>query len=212
MKDLIKKILLEYSTSELLLEGKATVNVPRDIENKVDGYITQINNGDFGFKGSFKNEKGESFSKLFFLEPTYHYKQRLFRTEEPEYKITGELYDKRIVNPDTFEGIDLIYDNINYIADLVNKNTIKTQRNFVNFYSKSAIPMSVIVLFEKDFLKPKKINMTLITQIKGVRFNRNNTKYPMQVSIGLPTNSSSVSENIMEGLIRRIQKKLGLIT
>ena len=54
--------------------------------------------------------------------------------------------------------------------------------------------------------------MKLITQIKGVRFNRNNTKYPMQVSIGLPNNSYSVSENIMEGLIRRIQKKIGLIT
>jgi hypothetical protein len=212
MKDLIKKILLEYLESELLLEGKATVKVPRDIENKLDGYVTQINNNGFGFKGTFKNQNGENFSKLFFLEPTYHYKQRLFRTQEPEYKITGELYDKRIVDPDTFEGIDLIYDNIDYIADLINKNTIKTQKNFVNFYSKSAVPMSVIVLFEKDFLKPKKINMTLITQIKGVRFNRNNTKYPMQVSIGLPTNKSSFSENIVEGLMRRIQKKLGLIT
>lgn len=211
MKELIRKILLEYLELELLLEGKATVKVPPDVNNKVENYISQINNGDTGFKGSFESGDGVNLTKLFFLESSYHYKQRLFRTQEPEYQKGGELYDERIVDPGTLEGIDLIYDNRDYIADLIHKNTIKTQNNYVNLYTKSSVPMSVIVLFQRDFLKPKKINMKLITQIKGVRFNKNNTKYPMQVNIGLP-NPNRVSENILENLVRRIQKKLGLIT
>ena len=72
--------------------------------------------------------------------------------------------------------------------------------------------MSVIVVFDKDLSKKNKYKMTLVTQLKGVRFNRNNTRYPTQKSIGLSSRGTKINESIVENLIRRIQKKLGLIT
>ena len=42
MKDLIKKILLEYFEPELLLEGKATVVVPPKVDSIVESYLNKI--------------------------------------------------------------------------------------------------------------------------------------------------------------------------
>lgn len=216
MRELIKKLLLEHALKSILSEGIATVRVPPYINKEIESYLSDINNGGNGFYGRFRTEQQEPgekpLEKLFVIDVTYHYKQRLFRTEEPEYKENGKLYDPRIVNPDTLEGINLIYRNRDYIADLIHKGTISTDSTHINFFSRDLVSMSVIVVFDKDLSKKNKYKMTLVTQLKGVRFNRNNTRYPTQKSIGLSSRGTKINESIVENLIRRIQKKLGLIT
>ena len=211
MRDLIRKILLEYSTSELLLEGKATVEVPPKVNSVVESYLNKINNNGKGFYGYFFDSSDKVISRFFYLEVTKHYKQRLFRTEEPEYQPNGGLYNPLIVNPEPLEGLELISKNANLIAELIYNNRIKTEGQYITFFTKDDVPYSVIAVVNRDPLKPKKIVIKLITQIKGVRFSRRFTEITTQQSIELPREDNSRISSIMSRLIESILKKIGLI-
>ena len=121
MKDLIKKILLEYLESELLLEGKATVVVPQKINIEIDNYLDKLNGFGKGLHGFFYDRNLKVIRKNFIVEDTIHFRQRLFRLSEPEYKPGGALYDPKIVNPSTLEGLKLLKNNINYISLFIKK-------------------------------------------------------------------------------------------
>jgi len=211
MKDLIKKVLLEYFNLEILTEGVATATVPNNVNNEIDSYLSKINMGQKGFTGFFiDNYNNKIKTKLFLLDDTKHFRQRLFRLSEPEYKVGGDLYDSRIVNPETLEGYKLIVDNINYISELIDSGIIKPERTYVNFYTKTSIPYSVNVVFSKRKMGSKHIEIKLITQIKGVRFNKKFTSIDPTISIGLPGKKSAF-DDIASRLVERLKIKLGLI-
>jgi hypothetical protein len=211
MKDLIRKILLEYLNPELLLEGKATVVVPPKMDSEIESYTNKVNKGGSGFRGYFFNLSDQVGTRFFLLETTKHYKQRTLRTEEPEYKPNGKLYDPKIVNPEPLEGIQLISTNINYIAELIYEGKINTEKEFITFFTRESVPYSVIVFFSRDPTAPKKIVMKLITQIKGVRFSRRYTDITPQKNIELFREDKTRMGSISRRLIERILKKLGLI-
>lgn len=211
MKELIRKILLEYLNPELLLEGKATAEVPSQVNSEIDNYLNKLNSGGKGFSGFFLDDKGKIRKKLFILEDTKHFRQRLFRLSEPEYKPGGNLYDPRIINPETLEGYKLILENINYISELINNGIIKPERSMVRFYTKGPVPYSMIVAFSKARINSKSIDMKMITQMKGVILNNKYTSVNPNVSVSLPLKDESVFSSMFTRLIESIRKKLGLI-
>ena len=116
-----------------------------------------------------------------------------------------------IVNPEPLEGLELISKNINLIAELIYTNRIKTEGQYITFFTKDDVPYSVIAVVNRDPLKPKKIVIKLITQIKGVRFSRRFTEITTQQSIELPREDNSRISSMMSRLIESILKKIGLI-
>ena len=81
MKKLIRRILLEYLEPELLLEGKATVQVPSKINSEIDTYLNKINNNGKGFTGYYYDKTYNIRRKFFNVEDTKHFRQRLFTAE-----------------------------------------------------------------------------------------------------------------------------------
>lgn len=211
MRDLIKKVLLEYLGPELLLEGKATAQVPSKINGEIDIFLNKINNNGKGFTGYFLNRTEKIIKKSFYLEDTKHYRQRLFRLSEPEYQPGGNLYDPRIINPETLEGYKLLIENVNYISELINNGIIDSERSTVKFYTKTSIPYSMIVIFSQNRFVSKKINITMITQMKGVMLSNKYTTVNPTISISLPLKDSSVFSSMFSRIIESIKKKLGLI-
>jgi hypothetical protein len=212
MKELIKRILLEYLEPELLLEGKATAQVPSKINSEIDTYVNKINNYGKGFPGYFYDKTYNIRRKFFNLEDTKHFRQRLFRLSEPEYQPTGDLYDPRIVNPDTLEGYNLLVENMNYISELINNGIIKPQdRPAVKFYTRGPEPYSMIIIFTQNRIGSNKIDMKMITQMKGVVLSSKYTSSEPTVSVALPLKDSSPLSAIFRRLIESIKKKLGLI-
>jgi hypothetical protein len=212
MKELIRRILLEYLEPELLLEGKATVQVPSKINSEIDTYINKINNNGKGFTGYYYDKNYNIRRKFFNLEDTKHFRQRLFRLSEPEYQPEGDLYDPRIVNPDTLEGYNLLVENMNYISELINNGIIKPQeRPSVKFYTRGPEPYSMIIIFTQNRIGSNKIDMKMITQMKGVVLSSKYTSSEPTVSVSLPLKDSSALSAIFRRLIESIKKKLGLI-
>jgi len=191
MRDLIRKILLEYtytpeieiivldsilSESELKLitESEATVNVPTNIKSEVENYLNVINKTNQGFYAKAINSNTNTeVKKKFFIEPTKHYLQRLFRTKEPDYKPGGDNYNPNIVDPETFEGIDLVYDAKDKLLRYHFSNQPKSHILGKNILIRTYVnkkPMSVILkVIENVFLK-KSYTLVLKTQIKGIDF------------------------------------------
>jgi len=192
IRDLIKKILLEYTTGgpeieiivldtilteseiELLTEGEATVNVPMNVQLDVKNYLNVINKDNQGFFATAINPNtNKEVKKKFFINITKHYLQRLFRTKEPRYKEGGDDYDPKIVDPGIFEGIDLVYEAKNKLLSHHFSNQPKSHilgkyilvRTYVN-----KTPMSVILKVVDDVFIKKSYTLILTTQIKGVEF------------------------------------------
>jgi hypothetical protein len=211
MKDLIRKVLLEYLEPGLILEGRATVDVPPKINSEIENYINKLNNNGRGFSGYFLNNTDKIVRKSFYLEDTKHFRQRLFRLSEPEYQYGGDLYDPKIVNPDTLEGYELLQENINYISELINNGIIDPNRTTVKFYTKGSSPYSMIVIFSRNRFGSKKIDIKMITQMKGVILNEKYTSVNPTVNISLPLKDNSVFSSMITRLIESIKKKLGLI-
>jgi hypothetical protein len=211
MRDLIRKILLEYLNPELLLEGKATVVVPQKINIEIDNYLDKLNGFGRGLHGFFYDRNLKVKRRNFIVEDTIHFRQRLFRLSEPEYQPNGDLYDPRIVNPSTLEGLKLLKNNINYISEMLRDGIIKPNNTYINFYTRESEPYSMMVFFSKSISSPKIINIRLITQIKGVKFSNKNTSLKSTLSIELPLTDESVVGGYMSQIIERIKKKLGLI-
>jgi len=213
MREIIKNILIELYNHKngLLTESKATVNVPTIIDNKIESYINKVN-GKNGFMGYFLDKEDKIRSKIFKIESSLHYKQRLFRTKEPEYLLNGKLYDKNIIDPKINEGVDLVMNNINRIAELINNGVIKINNNPYILYSKTNPIMGVIVAFSRDSLNKRLIIIKLITQIKGVKFSKSNTTYGSNPIIGLDVDDTSLIGQYAKRLVERIKLKMGLIT
>ena len=88
---------------------------------------------------------------------------------DPEYKEKGKHYDPKIVNPNTLEGIDLIYNNRDKIAEQILIGRIK-DNDIVEMSSADGSNYHMIVKFDKQYGKNPRYDLTLVTQIKGAQF------------------------------------------
>ena len=69
----------------------------------------------------------------------------------------------------------------------------------------------MIVIFSQNRFVSKKINITMITQMKGVMLSNKYTTVNPTISISLPLKDSSVFSSMFSRIIESIKKKLGLI-
>jgi|688.fasta_scaffold52025_2 hypothetical protein len=197
MKDLIRKILRESLKSEmtiqevvlhenfinqLLIEGKSTVNVPNRLNSeltlKVNSFYNWNSNGNKWIcpdEYMQPNKNGQVSCEIMFdINLTNHWKQRLLRNSEPDYAplnpltgLPGKFHNSRILNPDTYEGIDLFINNLSTIVKFIKnakdwrlgqgRNLLLTKNNYQEIVE--------VYRFDKN-----KYKVNFITQIKGVSF------------------------------------------
>ena len=146
MRDLIKRILKEYTNRDiitleeitlpdgfldiLIFEGKANVPIPSGLEKELMSYISKKYNWPPTIENRWcsdikekENKKDKtiikSCNKVFEFELTIHWLRRLFRKYEKDYKEGGRFEGKSIENPSKTEGIDLFFDSKNKINNFI---------------------------------------------------------------------------------------------
>lgn len=187
MEYLIKKILKEF------VEGKVKFKVIDNISNTINEEITnlqlnlgrEINNRRLKrinpFVGKFIDKKtGKERNISFNILPSNHYLKRLYRTDDPEYMLGSNKYDPKIVNPTALEGIDLIYNNRNKLAEQILIGRIK-DGDVVEVTAADGSNYHVIVKFDESTNDMSTYNLHLLTQIKGVDFY--NKKYQKKLNL-----------------------------
>ena len=173
MEYFIKRILKEFVDSKTTIRVIGSVN---DIINEqidpielniskeiIDRRLKRIN----PFIGNFTDKRtGQNKTVEFFINPKTHFINRLFRLSEPEYKENGNHYDPKLSNPSPLDGIDLIYNNKNKLAEQILIGRIK-DGDIVEITSADGSNYHMIVSFDKQYGKIPRYSLSLVTQIKG---------------------------------------------
>jgi hypothetical protein len=176
MEVLIKKILREFvedkttfrvigNFKELIKENidPVELNITKEI---IFRRLRRIN----PFVGNFTDKRtGQDKSVEFIINPKTHYLNRTFRLSDPEYIKGGKHYDPKLSNPSPLEGIDLIYNNKNKLAEQILIGRIK-DGDVVEISSADGSNYHMIVSFDKEYGKVVRYQLTLVTQIKGAQF------------------------------------------
>lgn len=176
MELLIRQILREFVNNKVEIKVVGNVNdllkeqinpVELNISKEIiSRRLRRIN----PFVGNFKDKRtGEDKTVEFVINPKEHYIKRIYRLSDPEYKEKGKHYDPKIVNPNTLEGIDLIYNNRDKIAEQILIGRIK-DNDIVEMSSADGSNYHMIVKFDKQYGKNPRYDLTLVTQIKGAQF------------------------------------------
>ena len=189
MRYLIEKLLNEHVDSEIIFKVlkdgyKINLNehimsyVPKESREKFKSHLSKSN----PFQGTFVDKiTGKENIVTFKLNPTDHFINRLYRQRDPDYKMGGSKYDNKIVNPGITEGIDLLLDNSDKLAEQISIGRIK-DGDTVEVSSKGRDGFSMIIKFDKEYGKKNVYIIELTTQIKGVPFyhrrNRNKLSLP----------------------------------
>lgn len=192
MRDLIRKILKEYTNRDvitleeitlpegiidlLIIEGKARVKIPSGLEKELMSYISKKYNWPPTIEDRWcsdikEKEKNntivKSCNKVFKFELSIHWLRRLFRKDESEYKINGRYGDKKIENPSKTEGIDLFFDSKNKINDFID-NASDWSHHERKYILLTKNNYQNILALKKE--KKGHYLVEFITQIKGERF------------------------------------------
>jgi hypothetical protein len=189
MEKLIRKIIKEFVNSKVSF--KVIGNVGNLINEDINSVDLNIANEVISrklkrinpFQGSFIDKKtGKNRVVNFIISASPHFIERKFRLSEPEYQKGGKLYDPKIVEPDYLEGINLIYENRDKIAERILNGTIK-DGDLVKVTSADGSNYHMIVKFNSHYSDMENFEIILITQIKGVdllsrRFNNKLNLYP----------------------------------
>ena len=194
MRDLIRKILKEYTNRDiitleeitlpdgfldrLIFEGKANVPIPSGLEKELMSYISKKYNWPPTIENRWcsdikekENKKDKtiikSCNKVFEFELTIHWLRRLFRKYEKDYKEGGRFESKSIENPSKTEGINLFFDSKNKINNFIDN------ANEWSYHERKYILLSknnyqTILALKKE--KKGHYLVEFITQIKGERF------------------------------------------
>ena len=175
----LDEIVLDSEFSGFLLnEGKATISYHRSLEPDLKRYIESNYNWPPTIGNSWctdireKIDKKNNLTKYackknFTVDLTTHWIQRLFRTDEPEYR-SGKYKDINVKNPSKTEGIDLLFNSKNKINDFIDNssNWSPLQDKYVML---SQGDYSTILSITKELNKT--YNIKFITQIKGTKFH-----------------------------------------
>jgi len=182
VKDLIKKILKEYTETKVTIRVVGNVGnnineshfkpeIPKEIYSLINDRVKNIN----PFYGEFIDKKTGELNKVeFFIQPTKHYIDRLFRTSDPEHQPGGKKYNPRIVDPSPLEGIEMLINNKDRLAQEILTKRIN-DRDEVEVVAIDGSKLNLIVIFdyENKIKNVPKYTLYLKNQIKGDRFFQN---------------------------------------
>lgn len=176
MEHLIKRLLREFAEEELTFKVIGNIsNIISEQINPIDLNISkEIVNRRLKrispFVGNFTDKRtGQDKTVEFLVNPKNHFVNRLHRLSDPEYKEKGKHYNPKITNPSPLEGIDLIYNNRNKLAEQILIGRIK-DGDVVEISSADGSNYHMIVEFDKQYGNSPRYVLTLVTQIKGVDF------------------------------------------
>ena len=176
MEYLIKRVLKEFVESKITFkvigtyDGILNEEISSQDLNLGREIITRRLNRINPFVGNFTDKRtGKERNVEFKIIPSKHFIKRLFRTSEPEYSVGGNHYDPKISNPDPLEGIELIYNNRDKLAEQILIGRIK-DKDVVEITSADGSNYHMIVNFDENFSDSSKYTLYLVTQIKGVDF------------------------------------------
>jgi hypothetical protein len=133
-------------------------NKLKNIKKSVDSRLKDIN----PFIGIYRTENEQIIRRKFEITYNDHWILRFLRKdiEDP----SGEL---GIKEPGVYEGIDLIYDNINTLTGYIFNKIL--QNNFrVLVKATNREGYELIFDLEKDRLEKKKYRIYFVTQMKGI--------------------------------------------
>lgn len=177
MRDLIKKILKEYkkdnniefrvigNTKNLLSESISQEEFDK-LNSISRRYLRNVN----PFTGVFNDKRtDEDIEVTFNIILTKHYIDRLKRLSDPEYQEGSKKFNPNIMDPDLFEGIDLLVSNADELAKLVVTKRIQ-DNDVVEFSTRDGSNYHMIVKFDQRSLTDLSFHLILKTQIKGVNF------------------------------------------
>lgn len=142
--------------------------IPREVTDLINDEIKQTN----PFFGHFIDKHtGEKKRIEFYIIPTQHYKDRLFRLDDPNYQIDSKNYNPKLSNPSPLEGIDMIVNNRDRLAQEILTKRIK-DGDEVEVSSIDGSKLNIIVKFDhKNTFKNVPVYLLhLKTQIKGDKF------------------------------------------
>ena len=133
MKDLIRQILKEYTETKVTIRVVGNVGnnineshfkpeIPKEIYSLINDRVKDIN----PFYGEFIDKKTGELNKVeFSIQPTKHYVDRLFRTSDPEHQPGEKKYNPRIIDPSPLEGIEMLINNKDRLAEEILTKRIK---------------------------------------------------------------------------------------
>jgi hypothetical protein len=148
-----------YSKEKNILMDDDHKEKLKKIEDIVGEYLDKIN----PFEGKSFNEKQKRERVIkFTLLPTEHWFTKFFRKDFED--IIGK---QGLVNPTLYEGINMVYNNINHITAMIDRNQIMNNSR-VLLRSMEAGKYSLIIIFEK--INSSIFNIYLQTQMKGKDF------------------------------------------
>jgi hypothetical protein len=180
---ILKNILNEQGSSKNGFyddEGnKININsVKRELAQYFKLHYNLPSNNPSYFCGKF-NIKSDKCLIKFRLENEHsirdHFVERIYRLSQPDYQIDGKMYNKSLVDPSKFEGINLFFDNIdNIISKIEEANTpIKGRAPWEKTRNKSFYMIkldnlfSIIFELNKDSRENNMYNVIFVTQLKG---------------------------------------------
>jgi hypothetical protein len=189
MRNLIKNILREYLNNQSIIievigsvserktkviienSSRKKVRFSPEIRKKIDSEfkelkekVSRIN----PFYGSFTDKyTGIESTIEFNIVVGLHFVERQFRKEDPKYK-----KDERVVNPSSYEGIDLLVYNRDRLAQEILTKRIK-HNDLVKISTKDGTHYQMLVTFNKIDKKDNvpSFNLFLVNQIKGIGLN-----------------------------------------
>jgi hypothetical protein len=138
----------------------------KDIEIKLKKYIDDLN----PYKGKFTDKHNNTVRWFeYTISLTEHYITKFLRKEYENNDIKKP--DRKFINPDLHEGIDLIYKNKNELSKHVASKFIKNKESvLVKMISSSKYSL----IFALDMIEKGKFEISLISQMKGVDYDNFN--------------------------------------
>ena len=124
---------------------------------------------------SYNNKLKRDVQVKFNIIPGSHYIERIDRLSDKDYKPGGKYYDPKIVNPELYEGIDLLVRNADRLTKLLFSKIIQ-DGDVVEFSSTDGSNYRMIVRINSESLDGYEYTLLLKTQIKGTEFFRKNNK------------------------------------
>jgi hypothetical protein len=177
MRDLIKKILKEFDSDNVVsfrIIGKAdeflNEQLSQEDKNKLQSIVRKKIKSINPFFGSYFDKRtNKDIEVEFNIIPKNHYIDRTLRLSDVDYKPGGKYFNPNIMNPEIFEGIELLVKNADELAKLIITKRIQ-DNDVVEFSTRDGSNYHMIVKFEPRSLSDIVFNLLLLTQIKGVRF------------------------------------------
>ena len=186
---ILKNILLEQEEdNHIFYDNEGNVvninGVARELKDYFKNHYNFTEENPKVFCGRF-NSKGCGLKFILNEKDPFgnnHFVERIYRTTSGDYRPNGSKYNPKLVNPGKFEGLDLFFDNIDKIIEVIDLNNIvsKGKTPWIDTQTKSFYMIKLDNLFsimfelEKNYIEGqgKGYIIKFLTQLKGDEMNK----------------------------------------